>query len=157
MRESPLADILSDCFNTSGRDGTCAALFSAATPVGGAASTDIVGVNFNVAANPASSGEPGLRQDAAIAALPAGLVTARGAFTGLASPAGIALDAVGNVWCACDSGNSGAELSRTGAVLSGSEATQAATTSSAHRPSPSTWPAMSGLRTRCSALSSNSR
>jgi hypothetical protein len=46
-------------------------------------------------------------------------VTVRGAFTGLASPAGIALDAVGNVWCACDSGNRITELSSTGTLLTG--------------------------------------
>ena len=118
-----LADILSGCVNSTGTDGTCGALFTAATPSGGTPPTNIVGVILNIAAiagpvfgrmPPSPPFQPTLTN------VPSDFTLAL-KFTGggLASPAGLALDGSGNIWVANASGNSVTELSSTGALVTG--------------------------------------
>ena len=121
-----LAGIVSACVNSTGTDGTCAALFTT-TMSGGSSPSDIVAALLNVVAN------PGAQAGALLALLPANapfqptLSMAPSDWTvalnftggGLSSPAGIALDANGNAWIANASGNSVTELNNAGAFLTG--------------------------------------
>jgi streptogramin lyase len=122
-----LADILSGCVNSSGSDGTCSALYTAATPSGGVMPANILGVALNVAANPATLAGPVFGRMPNFPPFQPSMATAPSDFTmavkftggGLASPAGLAVDASGNIWVANASGNSVTELSSTGSLLTG--------------------------------------
>jgi hypothetical protein len=122
-----LADILSGCVNSTGTDGTCSALFAAATPAGGATPTDIVGVVLNIAASPASMASALFSRMPSFPSFQPTLSSAPKDWTvalnftggGLASPAGVAVDAAGDVWVANAAGNGITELSSTGVLLTG--------------------------------------
>jgi streptogramin lyase len=122
-----LGDILSGCVNSTGIDGTCAALFTAATPSGGTKPSDIVGVVLNLAANPASIANAVFARMPTFPAFQPSLYNPPQDWTlalkftggGLASPAGLAVDAAGDIWVANAAGNSITELSSTGTPLTG--------------------------------------
>jgi streptogramin lyase len=123
-----LADIVATCVNSSGTDGTCSMLFAASTPTNGTAPTDISGILLNIVSNPAHKTGPLMNMVSTDAPFQPSLATAPNDFTvaikftggGLASPAGIAVDAAGDIWVANAAGNSITELSSTGALLTGS-------------------------------------
>jgi len=123
-----LADILASCVNSSGVGGACSALFTATTPAGGTAATDIAGVVLNIASNPSGPASsiismipPQPPFEPVLSGAPADWTVAL-KFTGggLNAPASLAVDASGNVWVANAGGSSVTELSSGGALLSGS-------------------------------------
>jgi streptogramin lyase len=121
-----LGNILAGCVNSTGVGGGCAKLFTATKPAG-AAATDVFTAALDIAANP--GGQPPTLLGVATADAPfqpaltgppadwTVALTFNGG--GLNAPAGLALDAVGDVWVANASGNSVTELSNTGALLTG--------------------------------------
>jgi sugar lactone lactonase YvrE len=122
-----LADALAACVNSTGAGGACSALFSAATPAGGTAPSDIVGVILNIAANPALNATTFYKMASTtppfqpvLAAVPNDWTVAL-KFTGggLNAPTGVALDAAGDVWIANAGGNGVTELSPAGVQLTG--------------------------------------
>jgi sugar lactone lactonase YvrE len=123
-----LADILASCVNTNGAGGACSALFSATTPSGGSAPTDIVGVILNIAANPSLPDtsffnmmptSPPFQPVSGVAPKD-WTIALRFTGGGLNAPTALALDAAGDVWVANAGGNSVTELGPNGAALTGS-------------------------------------
>lgn len=116
-----LADILATCINT----GSCNALFAGATPENGAPATNTLDAALNIARNPTANVAalfaipiPSAPFQPTLNSAPADwtlAVTYSGG--GLHGPAGLALDAAGNVWTA-NYFNSVTELSSTGDPLS---------------------------------------
>jgi hypothetical protein len=122
-----LGNALASCVNTGGGVGACTSLFAAATPAGGTKPVDILGTALSIAANPASVSAGVFYAAATVAPFQPTLPSPPSDWTvgmkftggGLSAPAGLALDAGGNVWVANASGNSVTELSSTGALLTG--------------------------------------
>ena len=123
-----LGDILASCVDSSGSDGACSALFAAATPTGGTAPTEIVGVILNIASNPAlpaatlyslmESTPPFVPQ---LSSAPHDWTMAVNfAGGGLSAPVALAIDASSNVWVANAGGSGVTELSPTGTPITGS-------------------------------------
>ena len=100
-----LADVIASCVNSDGTTG-CAALFSAATPSGGAAPTDTLGALLNIVKHPANNIAAVFQCIAPTPPYATSLVTAPNDWTmslkvtggGLDQPAGLGLDGFGNVW-----------------------------------------------------------
>ena len=123
-----LADILASCVNSTGVDGTCSTLFSAATPNGGTSPTDVTGVILNIVSSPASQVSTLFNLGRALAPFQPALASSPADWTlavnftggGLNAPAGLAVDAAGNLWVANAAGNSVTELSDIGTLLTGS-------------------------------------
>ena len=123
-----LADILASCVNSTGVGGACSALFTATTPAGGTAATDIVGVVLNIASSPSTPSASFINMIPPQPPFPTTLTSAPADWTvalnftggGLNAPAGLAVDASGNVWVANAGGNSVTELSSAGTLVSGS-------------------------------------
>ena len=119
-----LADIIAPCVNSTGSGPECAALFTAATPSGGAAPTNTLQAVFNIATHPSQQVSalyalfsptspfqptlPSAPNDWTIHVT----YTASGSFQ-----TAIAVDGSGNVWIANES--SVAELATDGTILSG--------------------------------------
>lgn len=123
-----LADILSSCVNSNGstNSGTpCAQLFAAATPPGGTAPADTLTAALNIARNPANNVAALYTLAAAQATFQPTLTSAPANWLigihhiggGLAQPAAVAVDAVGNLWVA-NAANSVSEFSPVGVALS---------------------------------------
>jgi len=123
-----LADILASCVNTSGVDGTCSTLFAAATPSGGSAPADIVGVILNIASSPANQATALFKTIPSTPPFQPTLASAPNDWTvavnftggGLNAPTSLALDASGDAWVANAAGNAVTELSPAGTQLTGS-------------------------------------
>jgi len=139
-----LADILAGCVNQGASGvaaGTCASLFTAATPPGGSAPTDTFQAAVDIAQNPGNNTATLWGLDAAIVPFQPALTTAPadfsvalgyngGAITVGGGSIGVAIDAAGDAWIATGYPGMGVgvltEISPAGAYLSG--ATVAATT-----------------------------
>jgi streptogramin lyase len=125
-----LANILASCVNSSGPGtGTlCTNLITAATPTGGTAPSDTVGVALNIATHPGSNVSALFNFAAAQPPFGPALTTSPNDWTvaikytdpSITSPYGLAIDASGNVWVTNETGASVTKLSGIGAVLSGS-------------------------------------
>ncbi|MBW4038332.1 MAG: hypothetical protein HIU91_05530 [Acidobacteria bacterium] len=129
-----LANSLAACVNstggTAGDNSSCGTLFTAATPPGGSAPTDIVSAVINIVQHPGQN-------VATIYALAAGNVAFRPTLTampndwtlavtytggGLSAPSAVAVDADGNVWITNRGANTVTELANSGEVLATSPA-----------------------------------
>lgn len=124
-----LANILASCINSSGPGtGTlCTNLITAATPTGGAAPADTIGVALNIATHPGSNVSSLFNFAAGQPPFAPALTTSPNDWTvaikytdpSIKSPYGLAIDASGNVWVTNETGASVTKLSGIGAVLSG--------------------------------------
>jgi hypothetical protein len=128
-----LADILAACVNSAGGtqgDGSaCGSLFAAANPGGtpGSAPTDTITAAMHIAQNPALNVGPLYVLSTPTAPFQPTLGAQPNDFTiavnfagaNLSGPSALASDSLGNVWIANSRSNTVAELSHTGADLSG--------------------------------------
>lgn len=121
-----LADIVAACINTNG-SGVCDTLFQAVTPAGGTMPSDTIGAVLQIAQAPARNVQtiyntvaPAPPFQPVLAAAPADLsVAIRFTGNGISGPAGVAVDADGNVWIANASGAGVTGLTNQGASLTG--------------------------------------
>ncbi len=104
-----LGDILAPCINSaSNSSSACSSLFSAATPNGSAAPTEVAGAMLFIAQNPGSQVAALYGQSSAVSPFQPMLTAAPNDFTigitytggGLTAPGFIAIDASGNAWVA---------------------------------------------------------
>ncbi len=121
-----LANIMASCVNTTGGAGPCTTLFSAATPPGGTAPSDVLSALINIARNPGRNIAALYGLQPAAAPFQPSLSSAPNDFTlsvqysggGLNAGQFPAVDAAGNIWVpnAVDPGTL-SEFSPTGAAL----------------------------------------
>jgi streptogramin lyase len=122
-----LANIAAACVNSAGTTGACPMLFSATAPAVGSMPANIFTALLNVAANPANQVATLLGISGTQPPFAPSFSTAPNDWSvalkytggGLSWPAGIAVDASGDVWVANASGSSVTEISPSGVLLTG--------------------------------------
>jgi streptogramin lyase len=123
-----LGNILASCVNSAGGvagDGsTCGNLFSYATPAGGTAPTDTIGLALAIAHHPTLNvssisgySSPVSPFQPSLSAAPTDLTVAINYKTGFSAPSSVTLDANGQVWVANATANSLTVLNQSGSTV----------------------------------------
>jgi DNA-binding beta-propeller fold protein YncE len=122
-----LANAIAGCAHSTGSGAPCSTLFSAATPSGGTAPTDITTALLRIAAAPSRNVSVIYTLAAATSSFSPKLSATPNDWTlavtcsgnGISGPSGVAMDAAGNAWIANGSGAGVTALSPQGAALTG--------------------------------------
>lgn len=122
-----LADVMATCVNSDGAGPPCGLLFAATTPSGGTAPTTTLLATLNLAHDPtlnpaavfALSTPNGPFQPTLSSAPQDWALAINYSGSGIAAPAGLAVDAAGNVWIANAGGTGVTGLANNGRVLTG--------------------------------------